>query len=206
MVAGKYCLVTLRQLSIHGNAGTRFLWQDVLLDVKQLRLGRSRWNVRRSPYRWNQGGFTRDGSNIPSQTVRNMQTESLISWQHDNSIWHDMLLFQTPHPIPTCQRNLQSMALLPRRQHSERFQNTLEWHRDMISVPSTSQLWPSGISARSWDGTGCEFVPGSIRYISYSMFIEPTLMKWNEVKNLLFNKQNFLQKICRRIRFRTGVG
>ena len=39
----KSCLVTIRQLSIHGNVGTSFLWSDVLPDQNQLGLGKTHW-------------------------------------------------------------------------------------------------------------------------------------------------------------------
>ena len=39
------CLVTIRQLSIHGNVGTRFWGPDVLPDVNQLGLGKRRFNL-----------------------------------------------------------------------------------------------------------------------------------------------------------------
>ena len=39
----KSCLVTIRQLSIHGNVGTSFLWSDILPDQNQLGLGKRHW-------------------------------------------------------------------------------------------------------------------------------------------------------------------
>ena len=41
----KFRLVTIRQLSIHGNVWTSFWWPDVLPDVSQLRLGKICWNL-----------------------------------------------------------------------------------------------------------------------------------------------------------------
>ena len=45
-ISRKFCLVTIRQLSIHRNVGVGFWWRDVLPHTNQLALGKRRWNFR----------------------------------------------------------------------------------------------------------------------------------------------------------------